>query len=323
MMNVQTMRHVVDAVRAGVLPPVVTAAAARWNAREPVHVRSSANHVFRVARDGRPCYLRLSHDSERDAGAIGAELDFIGHALTAGVGAARPLPSTGGALIETLADDGQRYHAVLFEALLGRQHDEVGELDERMIRAWGGTLARLHLASETFPAGAARPDLRGEIRAALDGLPSGEPAVAGALADGLELLEASPPDECGLLHGDLELDNLFWDGDRVRVLDFDAAVHGWYGMDVAIALADVWHDGGGARDQRLAWFLDGYSRARPLPATVHALLPRLVGLLSALKMARLLRAYATTGDGGPAWVAAMRNRHERWLSARRAALERG
>jgi len=31
------------------------------------------------------------------------------------------------------------------------------------------TPARRHLASETFPAGAARPDLRDEIRAALDG----------------------------------------------------------------------------------------------------------------------------------------------------------
>jgi Ser/Thr protein kinase RdoA (MazF antagonist) len=317
MMNVQTMRLVVDEVQAGAVPRVVTAAAARWNAGGPVHVRSSANHVFRVLQNGRPRYLRLTPSSERGRDAVRAELDFILHVGRAGLAVARPLPSTQGALVEELVDGRQRYEAVLLEALEGEQH-EWDELDEPAFRAWGRTLARLHRASETFPASSARPDWRHEICAALETLPAGEASVAGVLASGLAWLDALPGRDRGLLHGDFELDNLFWDGDRIQVLDFDAAVYGPYAVDVAIALQDVWRAG---RDERLAWFFDGYSEMRPLPEGVEAALPRLGSLVSAVKMAQLLRAYATTDDANsPEWVTAMRARHERWLGARRAEL---
>jgi hypothetical protein len=44
-------------------------------------------------------------------------------------------------------------------------------------------------------------------------------------------------------------------------------------------------------------------------------------LLQAVKVARLLRAYATTSqDGNSEWVAEMRGYHQRWLEEKRAAL---
>ena len=191
-----------------------------------------------------------------------------------------------------------------------------------MVRAWGGALARLHRASETFPVRAALPDCRGEVQAALGTLPAHEGGVVGVLESGLAWLDGQPAEEYGLLHGDLELDNLFWDGARVQVLDFDAAVYGWYAMDIAIALGDVWHEGGDDRDQRLTWFFDGYSAVRPLPTDAAVMLPHLVRLSSALKVAGLLHAYAATDRASsPTWVTAMRSRHERWLSATCAALQ--
>jgi Ser/Thr protein kinase RdoA (MazF antagonist) len=324
MMNVQTMRRVVDDVEAGLVPRVAVAAAARWNGRDPAHVRSSANHVYRFMRNGSAHYLRLTPGSERGHDAIRAELDFVLHAARAGLAVALPVPSKAhAALVEAVEDDGQRCHAVVFEALSGRQYD-LGELDEPMVRAWGRTLAQLHRASETFSAGAGRPEWLDEIRDARESVPADETAVAAVLESGLAWLAALPRHEHGLLHGDFELDNLFWDGGRVRVLDFDAAAHGWYAVDVAIALGDVWREGGADRDDRLAWFFAGYSGVRPLPAGARAVLPRLVQLSSALKAARLLRAYATTdAASSPAWVAATRARHRRWLSATRAELEAG
>ena len=75
------------------------------------------------------------------------------------------------------------------------------------------------------------------------------------------------------------------------------------------------------RDRRITWFADGYAALRPLPSGVPGSLPRLMTLLLAVKMARLLRAYATTTDENcPPWLAQMRARHQRWLVAKRAAL---
>jgi Ser/Thr protein kinase RdoA (MazF antagonist) len=323
MMNVQTMRHVVDEVQAGSVPRVATTAAGRWNGGAPVHWRSSANHVFRLVQDGRPRYLRLAHASQRRQDAIQAEMDFVLHAARSGLAVARPIPSARGALVEELVDGADRYHAVLFEALPGRQL-EVDDLDGAALRAWGGALAHLHEASATFPASAARPHWRDEIRAALLTVPPDETAVSAVLESELRWLDALPEPEYGLLHGDLELDNLFWDGSRIHVLDFDEAAYGWYAVDIATALADVWLGGGPGRDERVGRFLDGYSRVRPVPAGARAMLPRLVRLLMAFKMARLLHAYANTDDASsPAWVTAMRARHQRGLNATRAELVAG
>jgi hypothetical protein len=44
-------------------------------------------------------------------------------------------------------------------------------------------------------------------------------------------------------------------------------------------------------------------------------------LQDAIKMARLLRAYAsTTDDNAPAWAGSMRTRHQQWLEAKRKTL---
>lgn len=78
------------------------------------------------------------------------------------------------------------------------------------------------------------------------------------------------------------------------------------------------------RARRYTWFAEGYSAVQPLPNGLPAVLPRLLTLLLAVKMARLLRAYAaTTPDGDyPEWLTQMRDRHMRWLADKRAELAR-
>jgi Ser/Thr protein kinase RdoA (MazF antagonist) len=109
MMNVQTMQRIVDDVQAGVVPRVALAAAALWDGRDPVHVRSSANHVFRFVVHGHDSYLRLTPGSERGPDSIRAELDFVLHAAGTGLAVAQPVRSAAhGALVEDVDEDGQR-----------------------------------------------------------------------------------------------------------------------------------------------------------------------------------------------------------------------
>jgi Ser/Thr protein kinase RdoA (MazF antagonist) len=329
MMDVEIMRHIVDEVEQGTLPAVAQDAARRWCGTGSkgcvdslVYVRSSANHVFRFLDEGKPRFLRLAHDTERRRAAIEAELDFIQHAAGAGLPVARPLPSARGALIEEVGGKGQRYYAVVFAGLPGREL-ELDELDEARFRAWGRALALLHDASQTFSPHPARPRWRDEIRDALRTLPPEETSVARVMTLGLAWLDTLAPDawEYGLLHGDFELDNLIWEGEQVQVLDFDGASYGWYAVDLAAALQDVWLGDSTLRERRVTWFTEGYAAVRPLPSGLLRAMPRLLTLLQALKIAQVLQAYATTTDeDSPAWLAEMRTRHQRWLDARRAAL---
>ncbi|HEY7780221.1 MAG TPA: phosphotransferase [Ktedonobacterales bacterium] len=325
MMNVQTMRHLVDVVEAGQMPAVAREAARLW-AGEPgvaslAYVRASANFIFRFTREDQPCYLRLADASERDRAAIEAELDFIRHVGAAGVTIADPLPSTRGALLEELTSGGRRYCAVVFRGLPGREV-ELDELDEATLSEWGRTLAQLHNASNSFLAHRARPTWEDNAHAVLATVPPTETAVRGIIASGLEWLATQPRQDSGLIHGDFELDNLAWDGARVGVMDFDDAAYAWYAIDIAIAVQDIWREGGPRRDAWLDAFYAGYASARPVPTGMREAVPHLQTLLLAVKFARLLRAYANTNaENSPPWVVEMRGWHQTWLAERRAQLE--
>lgn len=320
MMNVQTMRLVIDALHAGAVPEAAQAAMRRWHGESLVYVRSSANPIFRFLQGGQPRYLRLAHGTERSHAFVQAELDFIFHVASTGLAVAHPVSSDNGGLIEEVDDDGQRYYAVVFEGLQGEQL-ELEDLDESMYRAWGRTLALLHRASKTFPHHPDRPSWQDEIRAALNTLPSDEAAVRQVLEAGLAWLDTLPVQDNGLIHGDFEMDNLIWDGQRFQVLDFDGAVYSWYAADIAIALQDVWLEGGADGEKRIGWFLEGYGEAASVPDGITETIPRFLNLLLAFKVAGLLYAYATTTDeDNPDWLMQMRGYHQKWLAAKRAML---
>lgn len=348
MMAVQIMRRIVEDVERGTVPTVAQMAALRWGEQREVgtlrYVRSSANHLFRFLQAGQPCYLRLAHEAERRPPAIAAELDFVQHVASFGLAVARPIASAYGRLIEEVVSRGQRYSAVVFEGLHGRQL-ALDELDEARYQAWGRALALVHRASQTFSPHPTRPNWHDELRAALRTLPAEETAVARTLASGVRWLDtlALNDQDYGLIHGDFELDNLIWDGEQehetgheqVQALDFDDAAYAWYAVDFATALQDVWLAGDTSsvttaqRQERLTWFTRGYAALRPLPDGLREAMPRLHSLLLAMKVARVLRAYAahevsvTTSDATtPVWLARMRTTHQQWLQAKRVALIR-
>ncbi len=136
MMNVERMRLIVDVIACGEMPQVVMDAAARWQGQSLVHVRSSANHVFRVVLpDGSTGYLRLTPAAERSQDSVRAEVEFVQHAANAGLLVALPIASTKGEFVEEIdnPDDHlsapRRYHAVVFAELPGHQLDH-GDLHQ-------------------------------------------------------------------------------------------------------------------------------------------------------------------------------------------------
>src|SRR5262249_23951121 len=157
---------------------------------------------------------------------------------------------------------------------------------------------------ETCPA-AGRPVWADEARAALASVPADEGGIVAGLESGLAWLGTLPAGEAGLLHGDFELDNLVWDGARGEACDFDSCGYGPYALDIAIALQDVWEGRGAARDRCLDWVFAGYAEVRLVPDGSRAMLPRLVRLLSVVKVAGLLGAYAGVDrDDAPDWLTA-------------------
>jgi Ser/Thr protein kinase RdoA (MazF antagonist) len=330
MMNVRTMSQVVSFAEVQARPPVAPLAARCWQFDLDTlrYVRSSANHIYAFARGEQELYLRLSPASEREKGQIAAELDFVKHVAERGVAAARPVPSAGGKLVESLAASDGLYHAVVFEGLKGQQWVQSLEMSDAMLRQWGRTVASMHEAAKDFKPAAKRrrkswKDLFGWARKVLE--PEREEAAKAELERAIGWMESLPAEEgnFGLAHGDLELDNLVWDGKRFQVLDFDDCLYHWHAADVAAALEDLWLADGGAKSKKVGQFFKGYREVRADEGIERGDIPKFIRSFQLIDLARLIAAYRDTDarDYAP-WLVAMRRRHDGKMQSLRGEFQK-
>ena len=274
--------------------PIADALAAHWD-HDPGSVRffrTSANSIYRLTRNQRTAYLRIAPDSERSRQHIERELDLLAWLTAQGIPVVQPIPAQSGALVVTGDSPLGLLHAVMFDALDGRQMD-VDALTADSACTWGATVGRLHAVLASAP-----DRFRGRPagwHAALDAVASGHypvPAVP-AEARRLRAMLAKVPKTAatyGLIHTDLELDNLVWNGDDVAILDVDEFGDGWYLLDIAKALTDLLDNGETVESPRIAAFVDGYRQHHPLDDVALASLPDFLALSEFRGYMSLVRA---------------------------------
>ena len=327
MMRLSTMLRVDGATSAEGRNPVAEAALERWP-HDPGSLRffrSSANfvHVFRA--DGAVHFLRLAEQSERRRVAIEDELALLRVLAERGLPVAIPHDSDRGRSVETLVTSAGVFHACAFAALSGEPWDEDDELSaDRLIR-WGEGLGRLHAAARELPRAFAPSRDTHEDRLGFIGSHLGGDERARRELESISTaLGRLPIDDrtYGLVHGDFELDNLFWNGTLSGIADFDDSFHCWYLADVAFALGSVLSSPS-ERPASLDSFLAGYSRQCEIDAEVRAVLPIFWRLADLQRYARLLRALDLPADQDyPEWMESLRAKLIAWTARYLSSLQR-
>jgi len=207
--------------------------------------------VFEGMAGERPAILKVTPapaDPGRIMGATKAELeaevDYIRHLADHGVPAARSLRSLSGLDVEELplGADGS-FLAYCFEKAPGTMFpdDDLTVFPDGVIREWGRLLGLMHRLGASFipRPGAFRRDWRDDdLLDSRSLVPEDQTAVHGRFTAALAALgsKRADGDTYGILHGDFHHGNFLADGDRITVIDFDAARHGWFSMDLATAL---------------------------------------------------------------------------------------
>ena len=327
MMRLSTMLRVDGATSAEGRNPVAEAALEHWrhDAGSLRFFRSSANfvHVFRV--DGALHFLRLAEESERRREAIEDELALLRVLAVRGLPVAIPCESDRGRSIEMLATPLGVFHACAFAALPGEQWDEDDELSADRLLMWGEALGRLHaeakeLSRDFAPSRETHEGRLSFIRSHL----GGDERARRELESLSAALAGLPIDESnyGLVHGDFELDNLFWNGTISGIADFDDAFHCWYLADVAFALASVLSSPS-ERPTSLDSFLAGYARHCEIDPEARALLPIFWRLADLQRYARLVRALDLPADQDyPEWMESLHAKLVAWVARYLSSLQR-
>jgi Ser/Thr protein kinase RdoA (MazF antagonist) len=267
--------------------PIADTFAARWGYPSARFRRSSASHVFELA------------DAD---GGVAAFLRFVP---------------------DTHRPAGQlAVLAAFLDTLV-----EHGAPAARPLRSRAGQWVETHRAGVP-EGGAALPDAVGRLTDAMTGTGADQPlaTAVGVLVDRLRRLPTDA--ECfGVSHGDFELDNLTWIGDRPTAFDFDEAARSWYVADISYAVRDLApvpaRTPTPAEAPLFGALLTGYRRVRPLPEDDLRHLPLFAALHAATDLLRLQPALdAGTSPTDPPWLTSLRRRLDNHVARLRGFVRR-
>lgn len=287
--------------------------------------RSSANFIYRFQDHGNFRFLRFADASERSREAIEVEVAIVEAVARAGLTIAMPVASRHGNVIETVDTAWGTFHAVVFTALEGEQH-EVGDLAESGFRQWGETLGQLHAATSAFALAlmAGRPTWHDHVAFIRDQLPYDSPGLHAEYTELVDAISALPTTQetYGLVHGDFELDNLVWGGAHVSILDFDDCSRLWYMADIAFALRDLFDAGADTNDPRFQAFVEGYRTFFALSEENIGHVPLFLRFAHLFNYARMARSMdLDPGAEYPEWMQRLNSKLLHRMAAYRASVE--
>jgi Ser/Thr protein kinase RdoA (MazF antagonist) len=280
--------------------------------------RISSNAVYPFRAGGRTQFLRFAPASEKRAGHVEAELDFIRYLRANGYPALEPVATRDGRLIVE-----QGGHVATVFARVPGVALSATDLSDEIVAAYGRALGELHTLSAPYrPAGSRRwshDEVLAWCRTTLAGDPA---AVAEATLLARHFASLDRGNGYGLIHYDFECDNVFWDAGskQLGVIDFDDAMFHWYAMDIEQALDSLLGEVAPERAVPATdVFMRAYRAARPDAGDVDLLRPACRRFADLYWVARVTRSFADSFDGEPEWMTKFRARIAPQLAARSEA----
>ncbi|MGB3478147.1 MAG: phosphotransferase [bacterium] len=305
MMKMTTMKKLVDTLNKNYESSIANEIASYWgyDKGSVKEQRISANAVFRFKKSGEDHFLRFNSPSERTFEYIKAEVDFLNYLSDSDISVAKPVKSLSGNYIEKVDTSLDTYYAVVFTALKGKQYD-IENLNKSMFHTWGRALGMLHHASIGYET-KHRPSWKNHLKVISEILPKEEILVQKELrfvTNKLTKLSMSKMNY-GLIHHDFELDNLFWNGNHISILDFDDCDYYWYVADIAFALRDLFVDVVDFNNENYLSFIEGYQTKMSIDKEVLKDLPLFRRMADLVTYAKLLRAFeGSSPEGDEEWV---------------------
>ena len=226
-----------------------------------VLLRSLVNDVYRVDTPGGSRVLKVYRTGYE---AAAWEVELAAHV---GAGVAQGVPLTGGGLSGTVpAAEGPRAFT-LWEWVPGAKPAK--PRTDELYHRFGIATAAFHEAASGFPA-LPTVDPASLLDDVLARLPDADDRrhVAALTAEAASRIAGAGLDR-GVCHGDVTLDNVHADGDRLVFYDLDRAGDNWFAADLSpVAATPQWPA-----------FLAGYREVRPFSAEAVEVLPWLDVLL--------------------------------------------
>lgn len=200
------------------------------------------NFVGSYGRGGNEFILRITKESHRPFRVVMGEVDWINYLSEKSISVSIPVPSVRGQLVEKIEIDNY-VTVVSFVKAEGRPptDDDLLKSGDH-IREMGRLMGQMHVATKGYAPrshDAQRPHWYEDANsiASID-LPESENEVIQEYVQLNQYLSQLPVsgEVYGLVHMDFHQNNLFFDGMKITMFDFDACRYSWFINDIAVAV---------------------------------------------------------------------------------------
>lgn len=239
-------------------------------------VHSGRNQVFKMKCGTKVRYLHITWSLFKSREELAAAIDYQRYLFETGAHVCQPVKSLNDHYVEKISWQGDTFYAYANDEVEGDAiHFDLN--DNQAYEAWGKSLAHLHRVAKSY-----RPaeihqflywhDLWDEVkRLAADEneIIKQEVTDIDAWFGNLDIT----PHHFGLTHGDHRTGNVFYDGNRVHIIDFEEAVHHWYFADMARPFLELSNAEFEEWREKAMCFLDGYYTIMPYEQKIMHYLP--------------------------------------------------
>ena len=200
------------------------------------------NIVYEFAAPVTNAMIRFTPYSQASLSLMQAEVDFIGYLHRHGGPVPGIISSENGNVIERIGSRSREYVVVAFEKARGipAATIPVAQWTPDLLQKLGSLMGTLHRLAVSYipPEGIRRPEWDEDEFYYPEKYIPDQPRIVEKSRDIFNRISALPrdPGSYGLIHGDMNLNNLYVNHGRITLLDFDDSRYGWFAHDIAVAL---------------------------------------------------------------------------------------
>ncbi len=263
------------------------------------------NQMFGFRVQSRRIVIRVTPPGHKSVGEVEAEIDWINYLRQNGAPVIVPLKSKNGRLVEVIETSEGAIPVSCFQWADGQRVTR-DDFSESLFKSWGRAVGKLHALTKEF-----HPKYRNRIKwyedeyLSRDLIPDDQTKVLKRFDSLIDYFKCLPEDRdsFGLIHQDIHHNNLFLDGKRLTVLDFDGSVYGFFVFDIANALGfSVWEKPKAMPNQEFAdyyleHFMIGYEEENQLDTSWVDHLPYALKLFEFIHYNAFNMDYDLAGHG--------------------------
>lgn len=218
-----------------------------WNLTSDLKFhRHLANFVYFSSINKQEVVVRLTPSSHRTQSEIQGELAFQTNLLSNGLSVANPIFSEHKNLVEEIHHSESSFFAAVFYKIQGERVTDEFSKTPGFLKNWGRYLGELHNFSVQYCAASPvkrRSDWKQDsIRKFAETYVEDAPEICQKrFKEACEWLESLNKDSTvyGLVHGDLNRGNFFYNNGIFTSFDYDDSCYHWYMYDLAASLSSV------------------------------------------------------------------------------------